>query len=132
VRAGAKSPPYAGELAALALNLINQEKWTEAETSLRECLAIREKTEPDDWRTFNSKAQLGAALLGQKNYADAEPLLLAGYEGMRDREEKIPAPGKPRLTEALQRLVQLYTALEKPDDAAKWQKELDARKEAAK
>src|SRR5262249_21360682 len=36
-----------------------------------------------------SKAQLGAALLGQKKYADAEPLLLAGYEGMKQREKTI-------------------------------------------
>jgi eukaryotic-like serine/threonine-protein kinase len=74
---------------------------------LRECLAIREKTQPDVWSTFNTKSMLGEALLGQKKYADAEPLLLAGYEGIKKREAKIPAQGKIRLTEALERLVQL-------------------------
>ena len=52
----------------------------------RECLLIREKTEPDAWTTFNTKSLLGGSLLGQKNYSGAEPLLLAGYEGMQERE----------------------------------------------
>ena len=69
-----------------------------------------------------------ADLLGQKNYADAEPLLLAGYEGMKAREAKIPPAGKPRLTEAIQRLVDLYGAWGKPDQAAEWRKNLEAEK----
>ena len=43
---------------------------------------------------------LGGALLGQKKYADAEPLLLAGYEGMRARQVRILAPARTRLGEA--------------------------------
>ena len=46
-RSGADSLPYVGELAALGLNLLQQKKWTDAETVLRECLAIREKAQPD-------------------------------------------------------------------------------------
>ncbi|MHB8736664.1 MAG: hypothetical protein ACYC6M_15285 [Terriglobales bacterium] len=68
------------------------------------------------------------ALLGGKKYADAEPLLLAGYEGMKKQQAKIPPQGKVRLTEAVERLVQLYEAMDKKDDAAKWRKELEARK----
>ena len=42
-----------------------------AEPLLRECLAIREKTQPDVWTTFNPGAPgLGGALLGQKKFAD--------------------------------------------------------------
>ena len=33
----------------------------EAEPLLRECLAVREKTQPDDWRTFRPAASSGAA-----------------------------------------------------------------------
>ena len=68
------------------------------------------------------------ALSGQKKYAAAEPLLLAGYAGLKQRQAKIPPQGKARLVEALERLVQLAEALEKKDDAAKWRKELDAAK----
>ncbi len=57
-------------------------------------------------------------------------MLLAGYEGMKQREAKIPPRAKVRLTEALERLVQVYAALEKKDEATKWRKELEARKES--
>jgi len=42
---------------------------------MSECLAIRAKKEPDAWTTFNTKSLLGGALLGQKKYGAAEPLL---------------------------------------------------------
>ena len=56
--------------------------------------------EPDTWTTFNTKSMLGGALLGQKKYAEAEPLLLKGYAGMKRRERRsgrraTPASPKP-------------------------------------
>ncbi len=131
-KSGVGLPAYALALAQLGVNLLHQKKWTDAEPLLRKCLAIREKNQPDAWQTDNTKSLLGGALLGQKKYADAEPLLLAGYEGMKQREAKIPAPPKARLTEALERIVQLYEAMDKKDDAARWRKELDATKGAQK
>ncbi len=90
----------------------------------RECLAIREQQLPDDWRTFNARNLLGGSLLGQKKYAEAEPLLLSGYQGMKQREEKILAAGRPRVPETLQRLVQLYEQTGRADQAAEWKQKL--------
>lgn len=87
------------------------------------CLAIREKTQPDAWTTFNTQSLLGGALLGQKKYTDAEPLLVKGYEGMKERETTIPELGKVRLPEALDRLIELYKATDKPDEVNNWQAE---------
>ena len=112
------------------MSLLDQKKWTESEPLLRECLAIREKKEPDDWRTFNTKSMLGGALLGQKKYAEAEPLLLAGYERIKKQEKTMPPRGNTRIPEAIERLVQLCEATGKKDDAARWWKELEARKTA--
>ncbi len=123
-----ESPQLAARLAATASLLIQAKGFTEAEPLLRECLAIRAKTQPDEWTTFNTKSLLGGALSGQEKYAEAEPLLLSGYEGMKQREAKIPSLGNVRLTEALERLVQLYDAMEKKAEAAKWRKELEGRK----
>ncbi len=117
------SPELAGLLAQIGLSLLQLKKWTEAEPLLRECLAIREKTEPDDWRTCNTKSLLGGALLGQKKYAEAEPLLRKGYEGMKQREKTIPPQASTRLPEALDRLIEFYTATNKPDEVKKWQAE---------
>jgi tetratricopeptide (TPR) repeat protein len=124
VRAGADAPAYASKLATLGMNLLQQNKTTDAEPVLRECLRIREMNEPDKWTTFNTKSLLGGSLLAQRLFPDAESLLLAGYEGMIDREASIPSSAKPRLTEAIQRLVQLYKSWGKPDQAAAWQAKL--------
>ena len=62
-------------------------------------------------------------MLGQKQYAAAEPLVRAGYEGMKLRAEKIPAGGKPRLAEALDRLIKLAEATNKLDEARMWKEE---------
>jgi TolA-binding protein len=109
----------------LGLNLLQQKKWSGAEPLLRECLAIREKKEPNSWTTFNTQSMLGGSLLGQKKYADAEPLLLKGYEGMKAREKTIPPlwPATARIPEALDRLIELYTATDRPDEAKKWRDE---------
>jgi serine/threonine protein kinase len=130
-QAGAESPPYAGELAALGNNLLRQKKWSEAETDLREGLVIREKKQPDAWTTFNTRSLLGGALLGQKKYADAEPLLLNGYEGLKQREDQIPKASQIRLIEALERLVQFYAATGPTEKADAWRSKLDEAKAAA-
>jgi hypothetical protein len=123
-RFGADDPRTAGMLAARGMSLVRQGRWTEAEPILRECLAIREKVQPDEWTTFNTRSLLGGSLLGQKRYAEAEPLIVAGYEGMRAREARIPPPGRPRLTDASERVVKLYEAWGKPDKAAEWRTKL--------
>ena len=117
------SPQLAAQLASLGHSLLQAKAFTEAERLIRECLAIREKTQPDDWRTFNTQSILGGALLGQKKYAEAEPLLLKGYEGMKQRQKSIPPQGNTRIPEALDRLIDLYTATNKPEEVKKWQAE---------
>jgi serine/threonine protein kinase len=124
----ADSTEYADELVALSSLLLQQKKWSDAEATARDGLAIRQKNQADCWRTFATQSLLGAALLGQRKYTEAEPLLLKGYKGMKQRADQMPSQAKdPRLREALERLVQLYEATGKPEEAAKWKKELQAR-----
>jgi tetratricopeptide (TPR) repeat protein len=111
-------------LAQQSTALLANGKFAEAEPLARECLAIREKQNSDDWLTFNARSLLGGSLLGQKKHAEAEPLLLAAYEGMKQHEARIPTNGRPRLKETLQRLVQLYDATARPDQAAQWKQKL--------
>lgn len=118
--------------ALLGLNLLRQQKFAEAEGVLNECVKLCDKRQPDNWETFNARSLLGEALLSQKKYADAEPLLVQGYEGMKQREAKIPLDGKVHLTEALERLVQLYEAMGQKDKAADWRRKLDEEKAASR
>jgi len=99
-------------------------KPTQAESLLREFLAIRERKTPNDWRTFETQSLLGGSLLGQKRYAEAERFVLTGYEGMKARAAKIPAPQKKRLGEAGARIVALYDAWSKKEKADEWRKRL--------
>jgi hypothetical protein len=114
--------------AQLGLNLLQQKKYPEAEMKLRESLKVREQKQPDAWTTFNTKSLLGGSLLGQKKYAEAEPLLLQGYEGMKQCQAQMPKAAKARLSEAVERLVELYDAWGRPEDAARWRKELEMLK----
>jgi tetratricopeptide (TPR) repeat protein len=99
-------------------------KSTEAESLLRECLTICEKKIPNDFNTFLTRYLLGRVLLKQKKYADAEPLLLSGYNGMAQGEAQLPAWARGRLKDALQLLVQLYDATGPTEQAAEWKKKL--------
>jgi len=99
-------------------------QFARSEPIFREILAIHDKAQPDEWSTFNARSLLGGSLLGQKKYAEAEPLLLSGYEGMKAREARIPAPGKPRLSEAGERVAKLYEAWGQPEKAREWREKL--------
>ena len=76
-------------------------KPTEAEPILRQSLAIHDKKIPDDWTTFETRSLLGASLISQKKYAEAEPLLIQGYEGLTARAAKIPAKSQKLVPEGL-------------------------------
>ena len=104
---GPEHPETLGSMEGLGALRLEKKSFTDAEPLLRECLAIREKKEPDAWTVFYTRSLLGGALLGQKKYADAEPLLLKSYQGMKQREKSIPAQGNMRIPEALDRLIEL-------------------------
>ena len=96
-----------------------------AESLARGCLAIRERLFPTDWRTFSVRSLLGDCLLRQKQYAAAEPLLISGWEGLKQQEDRIPAEYKPRLKEGSERLIRLYEATGRAEKAAGLRGELD-------
>jgi serine/threonine protein kinase len=131
---GPESGPYVQALWGLGSNLFLQEKYSAAETILRERLALLGKQPSQDARIFDTQALLGAALLGQQKYQEAEPLLVGGYQGLKASQmnskqpHAIPPSTSQRLSEVLERLVQLYDAWGKKGEADKWRKELEGKK----
>ena len=109
-------------------NSLQQQRWTDAENGC-EGPHAPQRYQPDAWTTFNTQSMLGARS-GQKKYTEAEPLLLVGYDGMKKREATIGAEGKARLTDTLERLVQLYEATGKNDEAAKCARNSKTRRRA--
>ena len=66
---------------------------------------------------------LGASLLGQGKFAEAEPLLIAGYEGLKKLSPAISVDAN--LLQAGERIVQLYAAWGKPDKVNEWRRQLE-------
>jgi non-specific serine/threonine protein kinase len=120
-------------LDGLGRNLLKQQQRpADAEALLQRCLAIRAKKKPDDWTTFNTRSLLGDALMGQKKYVEAEPLLREGYHGLKQRNAKIPPHEKARLSEAVERLVRLYETTGDAEKAAEWRRKLAGQQGAQK
>ena len=110
-------------LSALGSTLRRQEKFSEAESVYRECLTMREKICPNAWYTFYTRLRLGAVLMARRNYEEAEPLLISGYEGMRQRDTGIRERYKV-LTESIESLIQLFEATSRFDKATEWRTKL--------
>ena len=79
---------------------------------------------------LDPESALGYFLLSQAYFALGHypEAVTAIHEGMKRRAAKIPPRARPRFTEAVERLVQLYEAWGKKDEAAKWRQELEAGK----
>ncbi len=72
--------------AALGWTRIQQDKFGPAEAILREIcpgLADPRNPESESYRRYNCEAELAASLVGQKRFAEAEPILLRAYDGIR-------------------------------------------------
>ena len=95
-----------------------------AETTLREALKKFDKVDSGNWERFNCQSLLGASLARQKKFAEAEPLLLSGYEGMTRREEEIPAKDRSAVGDAGDRIVELYQNWGYPSKASEWRAKL--------
>jgi tetratricopeptide (TPR) repeat protein/predicted Ser/Thr protein kinase len=120
---GAQHPDTTKVLAELGFVRIELKKYAEAEPLLRESLAAHEKSAGDSPALFNDQILLGQCLAGEGEYLKAEALLLAGYEGLVQREG-----GHIYLDKAGQWIVQLYQNWGKPDKAVDWARKVDRRK----
>jgi hypothetical protein len=114
----------ANTLGFLARTLLLQGRCTEAEPLVREAVGIWKKERPDNYRYFYWVSLLGDVLCTQHKYAEAEPFLLQGYEGMKQREAILPANEKRRLAEAGERVVRFYEATSQPEETHLWREKV--------
>jgi tetratricopeptide (TPR) repeat protein len=105
----------------LLRTLLANGKNAEAELLAREYLAQATAELSDAWQAADASSLLGACLSGLGRFAEAEPLLLAGHEGLLQRQQTIPLSFRStRVKEAIQRLIRHYQASERPAQAAEW------------
>jgi non-specific serine/threonine protein kinase/serine/threonine-protein kinase len=105
---------------------LDKRRFADAEGVLRECLTLREKREPEDWRRFRTMSDLGAALAGLAKQADAERMLVDGFEGLLARESQMPARARGDLATIGARIATFYEARGQPAVAANWRGRLAA------
>jgi len=117
---GSDNPDTMAAAADLALAYLSQGKFLESETLAREVLEFNRKGQLDDWRRFRAESLLGVTLARQKRYAEAESLLVEGYQGMLARKERMDVVEWYHLNLAREWLVQLYQEWSKSGQAAKW------------
>jgi tetratricopeptide (TPR) repeat protein len=115
-----------GPLVYLGNAYLRDGKYTAAESTLREALAVAEEFVPQQAGTFRLKSLLGAALVGQGKTEEAGPLVTDGHAGVAARAAQFPPDQRAeRLAEVLGPLVAYYKAAGKAAEAKKWQAELD-------
>jgi tetratricopeptide (TPR) repeat protein len=123
-----------GTLERLGVTLLRLGQYSEAEGCLRNSLDICKKKLPPNPMQFHwIRSLLGEALARQQKHAEAEELLLAGYEGIKAHypiEHWLFRNWK--LTAALEGLIQLYDAWGKKDKADEWRRILEQAKTDAK
>jgi serine/threonine protein kinase/tetratricopeptide (TPR) repeat protein len=111
----------ANTLGWLALNLSLQHRYAEAEPFVRQAMALNQLEES---RGFYWTSVLGEILVGQQKYVEAEPHLLKGYEGMKQREATLHASERRRLTEAGERVIRFYEVTNQPEKAREWREKV--------
>jgi tetratricopeptide (TPR) repeat protein len=111
-------------------HLLADQKFLEAEGLLRQLMDVQNQDRSGSEEAFRAQRLVGASLIGQNRYAEAEPLLVQGYAGMRKwwevRGKRLTPYRTRHQIEALQWLVQLYDGWGQPEEADKWRQELNA------
>ncbi len=105
LRYGADNGIMANANSGVGKYYIRMNEPAKAEPYFREELAYRSKAAPGEFSRFAAEAWLGASLLGQKKYAEAEPLLLSGYRGMKARAQGINAGHQAELRRAIGQII---------------------------
>jgi len=111
---GDRHPNTANTLISLGNTLTFLDSLETAEALLREGLGIYE--EKHSIETANARSLLGGCLLKMKRFNEAEPLLLGGYDKLRQQRGE-----SDRLTDAARkRLVEFYRITGRPQEAERY------------
>jgi len=96
------------------------------ESLLQSALTSLEKTSSNGWMIGLTRSMLGEALLDQGKAADAEQLVVKGYQDLNSRSQAIPPSDRgPVLIGAVNRLIRLYEANNQVSELEKWKLERD-------
>jgi tetratricopeptide (TPR) repeat protein len=111
----------AASLSAHARILLVKGQPEAAEPYLRDAIKIYEGSpRANDWELFHARTLLGACHVAAGRFDEAEPLLVEGCTAL---ENQLACPPQRR-RQALERVIALYKAWDKPEKVAEWEKRL--------
>ncbi|MCP4550421.1 MAG: tetratricopeptide repeat protein, partial [bacterium] len=110
-------PDLASTLVQLGQLLTSEGDPEAAETLLREGLGIRRRKLLGHWLVAHAESALGECLTELERYAEAEALLLRSYPQIKERHGE----HDQKTLQALDRLIDLYRAWNKPDGLAEYE-----------
>jgi non-specific serine/threonine protein kinase/serine/threonine-protein kinase len=121
---------FAGRVMPAFVGALQEAKdWEIAELWQRKWLAaVTELRGAGSQAHAGALAVLGKILLGRKQFAAAEPLLLAGFAGLKKHQPALPRQSKLELRNAAESLIRVSELLGKKNEATRWQKELESVK----
>ncbi len=124
---GPESTTYAMELIKQGEDQVRRKRYSSAEPLARESVAILRKNRPDSVLVFQAESVLGGIYLGRNDFAQAEPILIRVYEGIRKYKDQLsPLYARFRIAEAGQQIVRLYEAWGRADKAAEWRSKVSS------
>ncbi len=123
-KAGANHPETANAAVKLAGASLDAGEFVRAETALREALRIFDAGDSQRAAALRARAKLGAALLGQDRYSEAEPFLVQAYQNLSAREARASASRTRLQRDAAQKLVSLYEAWGHAESATQWKQKV--------
>ncbi len=120
---GNEHAQLSSSLIGLGGALINGGDAAGAESHLQEAIAIREGLFPEGhWKIASARSNLGACMTALERFVEAEPLLLAGYNQVKQQK----GDGHRTTRECLQRVVNLYESWAASEPGTKYAKEAQA------
>lgn len=115
---GAKHPQTLEMMARVGELRIDQGRFAEAEALLKESLDLQK--DATTYRRYWTENLFGASLSGMKRYAEAEPELLAGFEGMKQKAMTVAELNRQKIAKAKGFIQKMYQSSGQTAKAAEW------------
>jgi tetratricopeptide (TPR) repeat protein len=116
-------------LCEFGLTLVQEARFAEAESTLRDALAHYDSTPPNPLGLRLRPRQravmgLGQALAGQGKFAEAEPMVVQAFDELSANKQRIAGDRSGIAREACEAVLAVYTAWGKPEKIVEWQTKL--------
>ena len=121
---GESHPETLSAMSSLSYVMLRLRKYPEAEAEAASAAKLYEATGQTSWERYRNEGLLGASLLEEGKFAEAERRLLSAYAGMLQHQSMTAAESRRELQRDGQRIVRLYRSWGKQPKVIEWERKL--------